>query len=136
MQDAEICDVKVSKGTAVYIDIGKITLIIFIASNHFNPKKWHDPNRFIPERFDQNSEYYFKPGSEDVRDSSAFIPFSIGARRCPGDAYALNAMKALVAYTVLRIEYTIDKEVLKDDLYHIGLEGEETLPGKIIKKFN
>jgi cytochrome P450 len=28
VQDADICDVKVSKGTAVYIDIGKISLII------------------------------------------------------------------------------------------------------------
>lgn len=54
LEDAVVCNVKIPKDTIVYLNI---------AACHYNPEQWHDPKRFIPERFDPTSEYFTKPGT-------------------------------------------------------------------------
>lgn len=54
---------------------------------HHDPRFWESPDEFIPERFlSQNGDAPFA-----ALTSPAYMPFSIGIRRCTGDHFALNA---------------------------------------------
>lgn len=139
--DIKICDVYIPKGTGIMVDIGKVfnkdqCLIISIAACHHNPTQWHEPAKFIPERFDPTSEYFTKPGTNEQRDSTAFIPFSTGSRGCPAMMYAVTQVKTLLAYFLSRVEYTIDEEYMNNPHVYFGLESVDTLEGTIIRKFH
>ena len=62
---------------------------------HFTPQEWHDPLRFLPERFDPESEYFTNPKTGKARDSYAYIPFSIGVRSWPGQTLARLVQKSI-----------------------------------------
>ena len=42
----------------------RIEIRIDIYTLHYNPNEWKNPYEFIPERFDPESEYFFKPDAE------------------------------------------------------------------------
>ena len=68
LKDTTICGVPLKKGTWVNLSL---------INQHFNPEEWHEPLKFIPERFDPESKYYFKPGTENKpRGALSRIPFS------------------------------------------------------------
>jgi cytochrome P450 len=46
-------------------------------------KYWKEPESFIPERFDRESDYYKQPNGEK-RSTAAFMPFLVGNRSCFG----------------------------------------------------
>ena len=50
---------------------------------HLNPNEWHQPFKFIPERFDPNSKYFKTPSGKN-RNEYSFIPFHFGDRKCLG----------------------------------------------------
>ena len=54
---------------------------------HRNPRFFADPERFLPERF------------EESRPEFAYVPFGGGARRCIGDAFA--RMEGVLALATL-----------------------------------
>ena len=54
---------------------------------HRNPKQWHEPEEFIPERFDPSSKYFLTPEGKK-RHPMAFVPFSGGKRICTGKTFA------------------------------------------------
>jgi cytochrome P450 len=62
----------------------------YLAQRH--PDYWREPTSFIPERF-----LGHKP------DPYAWFPFGGGVRRCPGKAFALYEMKAVVATILSRV---------------------------------
>ena len=124
VDDVVVCDVLVPKGTIMYVN----TLCA-----HFNEQQWHEPFKFIPERFDPSSEYYTKPGTDEIRDSNSYIPFSVGPRTCPAVKFATYEIKSMVAYFLCRVEYEVEKYQIDEDI-HIGLEGIQELYGKITKK--
>ena len=161
LTDITICGVPISKGTQIYINIGKndwhildilIHLKYFkqllsfwaiseskhntIVSCHYNPKEWHEPKKFIPERFDSNSEYFWKPGTNESRGAYSYIPFSIGPRACPGLSFAMIEIKTLLAYLLCRVDYEIDEDYMTSEHVFFELEGDVNLPGKITKKFH
>jgi len=71
----------IPKGTQVNIDIGSL---------HFNPKLWHNPEEFIPERF--------APGGEhDSHEGFAYLPFGHGARQCIGMNFSVIEQKVVIA---------------------------------------
>lgn len=49
-------------------------LSVSIAYIHHHPKYWHEPKKFIPERFDPSSPYYKRPDGQ-ARHPLAFTPF-------------------------------------------------------------
>jgi cytochrome P450 len=91
---------------------------------------------FIPERFDPNSEYFNKPGTTESRGTFSYIPFSIGARACPGVSFAMLEIKTLLAYLLCRVDYEIDASIMKDEHAFFELEANINLPGRITKKFH
>lgn len=92
---------------------------------HNNPEQWQEPEKFIPERYDPESEYFTIPGSQCTRDPLSYLPFSTGPRGCPGMQFALTEIKTLVAFFICRVEYSIPKELLEDPYIHFGLESDE-----------
>ncbi|KAL7316548.1 hypothetical protein PS15m_005631 [Mucor circinelloides] len=88
----------IPKGTQVNIDIGSL---------HFNPKLWHSPEEFIPERF--------APGGEhDSHEGFAYLPFGHGARQCIGMNFSVIEQKVVIAMLVKK--YLI--EVPKDSIHY------------------
>ena len=70
-ENVEICGVPIPKGSI---------LSISLFGMHYNPEEWHEPLKFIPERFDPESEYYTSPSTGKSRNSLSFVPFSVGKR--------------------------------------------------------
>nr|ANY58181.1 putative CYP719 [synthetic construct] len=70
---------KVDKGTRVMVNLHAI---------HHNPKVWHEPYRFLPERFLQVNKETINNGgggggtAKEMEQS--FLPFSAGMRICAG----------------------------------------------------
>lgn len=62
----------------------------FLKNRH--PDFWRDPGRFDPGRFD--------PGT--ARHPAAWFPFSISARRCIGDMFAMVEMALVMAMVLQR----------------------------------
>ena len=57
---------------------------------HRDPELWPDPDRFRPERFE-----------DDSWPRDAWLPFGVGRRMCPGGAFATGEAQVLLA-TILR----------------------------------
>jgi len=72
MEDCELGGYKIPKGCE---------LQLFLHQVHMDPKYWHKPTEFIPERFGENSVY---------RHPFAFVPFVGGERNCLGQKFALE----------------------------------------------
>ncbi|CAI2363795.1 unnamed protein product [Moneuplotes crassus] len=124
-EEVEICGVKIPS---------KIKMMINVVGCHYNSDQWHEPTKFIPERFDPTSEYFLKPGTDDVRDPLAFIPFSTGKRSCPGMSFALTEMKVYLSFLISKFDYSIKPEMLSNPKVRFGLDSNYKLDIKIKKK--
>lgn len=76
MEDTEICNydgkpVTIEKGTNIHIPVYSI---------HNDPRYYHNPNVFNPERFDED----LCPDARALRDKGIFLPFGNGPRICLG----------------------------------------------------
>ncbi len=80
---------------------------------HQNTKQWREPERFIPERFDHNSVYYFKPDSTK-RHPYAFSPFFGGKRVCIGKTFAETVAKIVVPAFMSKLEFEFEDEKMKE----------------------
>ena len=68
----------------------------------FDEKNWNDPLEFKPKRFlDEHGKYY-------LSGTSAFLPFSVGRRICPGQSLAM----AYILMVLIRLlQITQDYEI-------------------------
>lgn len=110
-----------------------VTCMVNIYSLHRNPKAFHKPEEFIPERF--TTEEYTN------RHPYSYIPFSGGPKNCLGQRFAITKIKILVAKMLHKYNFEaktpIDKlrltcEVIvraKEGL-HLSIKRRE--PGKAI----
>ncbi|EEC04051.1 cytochrome P450, putative [Ixodes scapularis] len=78
--DQVIDNQTVPKGVQFFINVFRL---------HRNPKYFSDPERYLPERF-MREETTFRP-------PFVYIPFSRGARKCLGQAFAMMEIKLLLA---------------------------------------
>ena len=106
IEDTEIWGVPIQKGCIIAINM---------YGPHFNPQEWHEPLKFIPERFDPEDKYFTSPKTNKARDSYSYIPFSIGVRACPGQTLARLVLKASLPFFIASMDYTINKEQLEND---------------------
>mmetsp|Transcript_25635 Transcript_25635/g.19393 ORF Transcript_25635/g.19393 Transcript_25635/m.19393 type:complete len:94 (-) Transcript_25635:94-375(-) len=72
-----------------------------------NEKEWIDPNEFIPERFDPNSNY-FKTPSGQKRHPMSYGPFLGGKRICLGKTFAEQITKVIFTMIVWNFEFEFD----------------------------
>ena len=120
----EICGIPIEKGKRMTIN-----LIL----PHFNPNEWQNPTEFIPERFDPESEYFFKPNSEkkETRNPNSYIPFSFGIRNWAGQTLAKLEFKVVLSRLLTILEFEIDENQLKNDCAKFNLISQMHLYGKI-----
>ena len=113
-EDIKICGVTIPKGSWV---------IHSFLYSHFNYEYWHEPAKFIPERFDPDHPYSFLPTDKTKRRNPlCYTPFSQGARKCPGQVLATTEAKFIIARLVAKIDYDVNEEQLKkDDLKFITI---------------
>ena len=73
-----------------------------------------DPEEFIPERFDPENEYYFKPNSnkKEARDPKSYIPFSFGIRNCAGQTLAKLESRVILSRVLTTLKLDINEEQL------------------------
>jgi cytochrome P450 len=87
--DTAICGYRLPEGTQVIVSIWAI---------HRDPRLWHEPHRFDPDRFhaDQVAQ----------RDRWAFLPFGAGERRCIGEHFAFA--EALIGLAMLIARFRLE----------------------------
>ncbi|CAI2366518.1 unnamed protein product [Moneuplotes crassus] len=106
LENIEICGVSIPKGNLISIGVFGF---------HYDPKHWHEPLKFMPERFDPESEYFNSPSTGKARDPLCYIPFSTGLRSCPGQTLAKLTLKIALPLLLSSIDYCIDDEILVND---------------------
>ena len=104
----------------VPIKAGQI-MNISIVAQHYNPNIWKEPLKFIPERFDSESEYYMTSKENKARAPMSWIPFSFGPRNCPGQSLALLETKVILIYFLSKLDYKIDQELIDSDYAYFSV---------------
>ncbi|KAI3777633.1 hypothetical protein L1987_47434 [Smallanthus sonchifolius] len=99
-QDVKVMGYDVEKGTRIIINAWAIAR---------DPKVWHDPNEFRPERF-LDCTIDFKGHDFDL------IPFGAGRRGCPGIAFAMTTNESLLANLLHRFDWELPDGGKEDDL--------------------
>lgn len=103
LEDVEIDGCQVPRGTAI---------VVILYNVHRNAEVFPDPERFDPERFSDDA-----PGTRGPYD---YIPFSVGARNCIGQKYALLEMKVTLVKLLLAYKFspgkTTDSICIQGDL--------------------
>lgn len=106
LEDAELCGVRVPKGTTVWVPFYPMFV---------DPALWDNPRDFRPDRFKEVS-------SADPK----YTPFSAGPRNCIGQAMAMQEMEIAIAALVRTYDFRLAenchvKEVLEITLKPIGM---------------
>ncbi|KAI8988313.1 cytochrome P450 [Mycotypha africana] len=93
-KDVNLAGIFIPKNTKVSVDF---------AALHFNPKIWHNPESFIPERFEEGGEY-------DKHEGLTWGPFSGGSRQCLGLNFSLTEQRVLLSMILKRYEISISRD--------------------------
>ncbi|CDW80479.1 cytochrome p450 [Stylonychia lemnae] len=94
-------------------------LIINIYQIHHNKDQWIDDEKFIPERFNPQSQYYLTPAGTQ-RDQFSFVPFLGGKRICLGKTFAENAFKIIVPLLMNNYKFVLcdDKQKIQKPFFN------------------
>jgi cytochrome P450 len=74
--------------------------VVNIRGLHRDPRYWHEPERFWPERFDSETAV--------PQHKFAFIPFLAGPKKCIGDNFAMMEMRLVVPTIMQRLRFHYD----------------------------
>jgi len=83
---------------SVFIPKGSYVFLNAIGM-HYNPRYWKDPYEFNPERF-MSADW----------NKDAFLPFSLGARACPGRRFAEVEGVCILTAIVMRYKIELSPE--------------------------
>lgn len=81
VEGINIAGTYIPKGQRISIDFNAI---------HMNPAIWHNPEEFIPERFQ-------KGGEHEQIEGFSWVPFSNGSRQCIGMNFSLAEQKVVLS---------------------------------------
>lgn len=91
-------DYVVDDGDRLKFTIDKGTVVFFpVAGLHRDPQYYPNPDRFDPERFNEQNRDKINPFT--------YLPFGIGPRNCIGSRFALMEVKAIVYYMLLEFSF-------------------------------
>ena len=103
----KLCGIPLEKGTMMKMS--------FIEA-HYSEEYWLEPRKFIPERFDTNSDFYKESKKQGkIFNTYSRRSFGLGPRKCPGESFSLLTTKVLVAYMVTMMDYDVDQELLDNE---------------------
>ena len=125
LENVTICGVPIDKGQII------LTNTVY---PHHNPDYFEKPFEYIPERFDPESEYFFKPGTKEPRDPKYFVPFGVGLRNCVGQTLAKLETKVLLSRFITRIDYELDEKITANPDMKFNMLQVNALTGKITSK--
>nr|XP_018903447.1 PREDICTED: probable cytochrome P450 4d14 [Bemisia tabaci]XP_018903448.1 PREDICTED: probable cytochrome P450 4d14 [Bemisia tabaci] len=77
-------------------------------SLHHDPEYWEQPSEFYPS--------HFSPEKETARPKGVFLPFMCGPRICPGNKYATQSIKLLMASMIKKYEFFTEEKPCQDFL--------------------
>ncbi|XP_019190859.1 PREDICTED: premnaspirodiene oxygenase-like [Ipomoea nil] len=92
-----------------YIIPPKTRVIINAWALATNPESWEDPERFLPERFENSSVDFMGNHYE-------FIPFGAGRRMCPGISFAYTSIALSLAGLLYHFNWELPDGVSPKDL--------------------
>ena len=81
---------------------------IWIYGLHRNPKLWHRPNDFVPNR-------WLDPALRDVGQDGAYMPYAAGPRSCVGQPLANVILRIVLARLVLAFDFSDERLSQQDD---------------------
>jgi cytochrome P450 len=76
------------------------TVLAFIYGVHRSPQFWPEPERFLPERFQE-------AGHATTRQKFLHLPFGGGPRQCIGSSYASLQMLLILSVLLPRYDFTL-----------------------------
>lgn len=88
-------------GSGTLIPKGK-TVVALAQGSHMDPKVWDQPERFLPERWEDGSR-----GESERVPCGAYVPFSVGSRACPGRFLADHEGLFILAEIHRRFEFKL-----------------------------
>ena len=100
-ENCEIDGYVIPKDTQVVVNVHRI---------HHNPKVWHDPETFDPDRFTTENSA--------GRHPFAYIPFSAGPRNCIGQRFAMLEEKVILSQ-LLR-NFTVTSHDRRENVRMVG----------------
>ena len=104
-------------------------------SLHHDPTQWQQPEKFVPDRFDPNSEWSKTP-SGGVRHPMTFGPFLGGKRICLGKTFA----EVTVRFTIPILYHFFDFKIvnsahlIEKPRVHVTGRESQKIPVKLIYK--
>ncbi|CAI2365712.1 unnamed protein product [Moneuplotes crassus] len=112
-EDIKIADVPIDKGTLFKFEV---------VGPHYNEDYWIEPAKFIPDRFDPESEIYQDSMKQD-KGKGVFSRryFGQGIRGCPGQSFGTLELKIMVSYLFPEMDYTVEQELLDNDDIGFGI---------------
>ena len=72
-----------------------------------NPNEWIEPHKFIPERFDENSDYFLTPDGHK-RNPYSFAPFLGGSRICIGKTFVETVSKLSIPTLLTKFKFELE----------------------------
>ena len=108
---------------------------IMIQFIHWDKRQWKEPKKFVPERFDTDSEWYKTP-SGSKRKPYSFSPFLGGSRVCLGKTFAETTLKFMIPlwYHCFDFELVEEKDKASQPLVYPAATKQSKIPIKIITR--
>nr|AJD25165.1 cytochrome P450 CYP71D412 [Salvia miltiorrhiza] len=99
-----------------YVIPAGVRVMVNIWAMHRDPSIWKDPERFEPERF-ENQTLEFTGGDFQ------FLPFGSGRRMCPGIMFGLASVELALAQLLYHFDWKLPEGVRPQDLDMIENDG-------------
>jgi cytochrome P450 len=81
---------------------------------HKNPHQWYHPEKYLPDRFNPEHQYFNKPNG-DPRHPNAYMPFGFGERKCVGYLFALTIMPLLITKIISSFDFEFTEDHMNDE---------------------